>query len=139
MSPDEPVLTLEDNPNKKNLYRVRVASAISIAAAIWLFVSPWVYGADRYLEAWNSWLIAGLIIVCVWLRLAFPSTMPGLSWFVACLGVYIFVSPWLYGYVPDTGRWVNSLCVGVVLFVTGIYGGVSTKGSLNQSPAVRQI
>lgn len=139
MSPDEPVLTIEDRPNKRNLHRVRVASAISMAAAIWFFVSPWVYGAEHIVNAWNCWIIGGVMIGCLWVRLGFPASMPGLSWFVACLGVYIFVSPWLYGYTHNTGRWINSMCVGVVLFVCCIYGGITTKGTLNQSPVARQI
>jgi hypothetical protein len=110
-----------------------------MAAAIWFFVSPWVYGGQHVVNAGYSGLIAGIIIVILWLRLSFPATMPGLSWFVACLGVYIFVSPWLYGYTHNTGRWVNSMCVGVVLFVCCIYGGINTKGTLNQDPVVRQI
>jgi uncharacterized membrane protein len=139
MSPDEPVLTLEDRPNRKNLQQVRVECTISLIAGIWLFVSPWVYGSEHNLNSWNSWLIGGLIITCMWLRLAFPSSMPGLSWFAACLGVYLFVSPWLYGYISNTGRWVNSMCVGIAIALSSICAAAATKGTLEQSPTARQL
>lgn len=139
MSPDEPLLSIDDQPNRKNIHLVRIANAIAMAAAIWFFVSPWVYGAQHSVNAWNCWIVGGVIIGCLWVRLGFPASMPGLNWFVACLAVYIFVSPWLYGYTPNTGRWINSMCVGVVLFVCCIYGGINTKVSLNQNPVVRQI
>jgi hypothetical protein len=36
---------------------IRAASVICLLAGIWLFVSPWVYGAYTSGNAWNSWIV----------------------------------------------------------------------------------
>ena len=36
------------------------------------------------------------------------------------LGIWAFFSPWIYGYVFSSGRFINSLCVGVIVFVLSI-------------------
>jgi hypothetical protein len=38
------------------------------------------------------------------------------------LGIWTFASPWIYGYTGYTGRFINSLCVGVVVFAFGVIG-----------------
>jgi len=38
-------------------------SGINVLVGIWLFVSPWVYGAARNPSAWNSWIVGVLIAV----------------------------------------------------------------------------
>lgn len=87
----------------------------------------------------NSWLIGGLIIACMWLRLALPAGMPWLSWFTACLGAYVFLSPWLYAYIDHTGRWVNCMLLGLAVALSNIVGGAAAKERLNQSATARRI
>jgi hypothetical protein len=36
------------------------------------------------------------------------------------LGIWTFASPWIYGYAAYTERFINSLCVGVVVFVAAL-------------------
>jgi hypothetical protein len=61
--------------------------------------------------------------------------MPGLSWFNACLAVWAFFSPWIYGFTGNTGRFINSLCVGVVVFVLAIISARSTaRTDIEQRP-----
>jgi hypothetical protein len=59
--------------------------------------------------------------------------MASLSWLNALLGIWTFFSPWIYGYTAGTGRFINSLCVGVIVFVLAICSATFT------SKATRQI
>lgn len=98
----------------------RAASTICLLAAIWLFVSPWVYGAFGDGNAWNSWIVGGFIILFSLVRISRPAYGRIFSWINLVLGVWVFFSPWIYGYVANTGRFINSLCVGVVVFLFSI-------------------
>ena len=101
---------------------VTVTSTINLLAGIWLFVSPWVYGAYTNPNAWNGWILGAVIAILAAIRLSNPGGLRIFSWVNMALGVYVFFSPWIYNYVGDTGRLVNSLCVGVIVFVMAISG-----------------
>jgi len=108
---------------------VKLASGINILAGLWLFVSPWVYTVWHLHNAWNAWIIGALIAIFAAIRVSSPDGTPFFSWINVLLGIWTFVSPWMYGYVGDTGRFVNSLCVGVVVFILAI-------ASLRSSPRI---
>ena len=98
---------------------MRPASTIALLAGIWLFVSPWVYGAAASPNAWNSWIVGALIFIFAATRLNRPRLV-SLSWLNVILAVWTFISPWIYGYAGNTGRFINSLCVGVIVFVAAM-------------------
>jgi hypothetical protein len=99
---------------------VRTASTIVLLAGIWYFVSPWVYGAYGQSSAWNAWIVGALIFILGCSRVARPARLAGLSWCNVVLGIWAFFSPWIYGYAGTQGRFVNSLCVGIIVFVLSI-------------------
>jgi uncharacterized membrane protein len=99
----------------------RAVSTICLLAGIWLFVSPWVYGAYTNGNAWNCWIVGGFMILFGIIRIARPAYSTVFSWCNMILGIWVFCSPWIYGYAGiNTGRFINSLCVGVVVFVCSI-------------------
>jgi hypothetical protein len=59
-----------------------------------------------------------------------------LSWFNVALGVWTFASPWIFGYVDGAGRFVNSLCVGFIVFCTAIVGANSERESHHTTSTV---
>ncbi|HZS53636.1 MAG TPA: SPW repeat protein [Bryobacteraceae bacterium] len=105
----------------------RGASTICLLAGIWFFVSPWVYGAAGSANAWNSWIIGAVMFIVGAVRLGSPVYSAGLSWLNTVLGIWVFFSPWIYGYVGNTGRFINSLCVGVIVFVLSIVSAMSSR------------
>lgn len=116
----------------------KAATGINLLAGIWLFVSPWVYGYDHAMNAWNGWIIGFLIALFAAVRLGSPM-QSWLSWINCALGVWTFFTPWIYGFTGDTPRFVNSLVVGVIVFVLGL---LSAKASVHPMrptapPAVR--
>jgi hypothetical protein len=99
----------------------KAVSTICLLAGIWLFVSPWVYGAYTNANAWNSWIVGGFMILFAIVRIARPAYSTVLSWCNMVLGIWTFFSPWIYGYAgTNTARFINSLCVGVIVFVFSI-------------------
>ncbi len=98
----------------------KVASTIALLAGIWFFVSPWVYGAYTSPNAWNSWIVGAIIIIIAAIRLSSPPMLSWLAWINCVLGIWAFVSPWVYGYTGNTGRFVNSLVVGIIVFIAAV-------------------
>jgi hypothetical protein len=102
--------------------KIKAAGIISLLAGIWLFLSPWVYGAQSAPNAYNTWTAATAIIIFSVLRIGSPVKTRMLGAVTLLVGVWVFAAPWLYGYSASTGRLANSLCVGVIVFVTGTAG-----------------
>lgn len=120
MTPNEPISTNVGTAVANRLQGVRAASTICLLAGIWFFVSPWVYGAYTNGNAWNSWIVGAAMFVLGCVRVSRPAYSVALSWWNMVLGIWAFCSPWIYGYTGNTGRFINSLCVGVVVFVLAI-------------------
>ena len=124
------------NPSMQDKYgeSMKVASTITLLAGLWFFISPWVYGADAVRSAWNSWIVGAAVVILAAIRLSRPLGTVSLSWINCVLGIWTFFSPWIYGYVSETGRSVNSFCVGVIMLLTAVWSATSTHHM--QHPAV---
>ena len=112
--------------DKKRVNEVRTASTIALLVGIWFFISPWVYGVGMVANSWDSWIVGAAIVILAAFRLGYPAKTEALSWLNCLLGIWAFVSPWIYGYTMDHPRFINSLCVGVILFVASIASATST-------------
>ena len=104
---------------------MKAASTIALLAGIWLFISPWVYGAYTNGNAFNSWIVGALIAILAGIQLSSLAVSSGLAWINCLLAIWTFISPWVFGYTGNTGRFVNSLCVGVIVFLVEIRNAVS--------------
>jgi hypothetical protein len=128
MTPNNMASGFQENSNK--LAGTRAVNIICLLAGIWFFVSPWVYGAPLTGEAWNSWIVGALMFIFGCAQIVRPTFSTSLSWANMVLGIWAFFSPWLYGYVFNTGLLVNSLCVGVIVFVLSIAAAAMSRRSL---------
>ena len=100
-------------------------------AGIWLFVSPWVYGGGERLRI--EQLVAGAVIVILAAIRSGNAPVP-LRLVNALLGVWVFVSPWVYGYAGNTGRLINSLGVGMLVFFLSLGAEVTKTGPSPHRP-----
>jgi hypothetical protein len=107
----------------------KLAAGINLLTGVWVFVSPWVYGAAGNPNAWNSW-IAGAAVALFALARMNDAGSRGISWINTILGAWLFISPWVFGYTGNTGRYINSLCAGVLIFVLSIYNARSHSSGL---------
>jgi hypothetical protein len=125
-------------PNETTVARAdaaKVTGGINLLAGIWVFVSPWVYGAGSNSNAWNSWIVGALIAFFALIRWANPSGARWLGWANMILGAWLFISPWVYGYTPNTGRFINSLCAGVIIFILSAYGASTLRTPMTHQPS----
>jgi hypothetical protein len=120
MTPNDPSANNTNVAANASYNGVRTASTIVLLAGIWYFVSPWIYGTYGQSNAWNAWVVGAIIFSLGCSRVARPALWIGLSWCNMVLGIWTFFSPWIYGYTGTQGRFVNSLCVGIVVFVLSI-------------------
>lgn len=104
---------------------IRAASTICLLAGIWLFVSPWVYGGAANSSAFNAWFVGAAIFLIGCLRVARPAYSTGFSWVNAVLGAWVICSPWVYGYTANSGRFINSLCVGAIVLACALWSGIA--------------
>ncbi len=117
MTPQEPINTttgmnapasnVDMNNTGAKLGGIRAASVICLLAGIWLFVSPWVYGAYTSGNAWNSWIVGAAIFLLACVRVARPAYSTAISWVNLVLGIWVFFSPWIYGYAGGQYRPVH--------------------------------
>jgi hypothetical protein len=105
----------------------KTASTIVLLAGIWYFFSPWIYGANAHGNAWNAWIVGALLFIFGVIRVSRSVGTVGLSWLSALLGIWVFFSPWIFAYTANTGRFINSLCVGVIVFVVAIVSARSSR------------
>jgi hypothetical protein len=120
MLPSESTNSSAISSTNARLNGVRAASTIVLLAGIWFFVSPWVYGAYSHPNAWNSWIVGAVIFILGCIRVWRPAYSSALSWCNTVLGIWAFFSPWIYAYTGNQDRFINSLCIGVIVVVLSI-------------------
>ena len=98
----------------------KAAATINILLGMWLFITPWVFGEYRNANAWNAWIAGVLIVLVAGVRMGGSERWKSLPWFNVLFGAWVFASPWIYRYTGDTARFVDSLCIGVVVFVLSL-------------------
>ena len=114
---------------------IRVTAGLNLLVALWFFVSPWVYGAHMAPNAWNSWIVGAVLVIAALVEMNSDVRMAmNWNWLSIMLSIWVFFSPWVYGYTANTGRFINSLCVGVVAFVLAVI--TSTMASRSSSSTV---
>jgi hypothetical protein len=103
------------------------ASSIVLAAGMWFFLSPWVYGFYLLRGSWNNWIIGAMITILAIVRLSAADLKrtQWISWINCLLAIWIFVSPWIDQYRDNTDRLINSLCVGVILFAVAMFSALA--------------
>lgn len=96
----------------------------NLIIAIWFFISPWVLAfgyttaaaGTPTVAAWNAWILSVLVFL-VALTAMGRRAVNGQEWFNLVLGVWIFIAPWVLGFVgaPDAAwdHWI----VGALVFL----------------------
>jgi SPW repeat-containing protein len=70
--------------------------------------------------------VAEKVAILAAIRLGHPAKTEALSWINCLMGVWAFVSPWIYGYEGEQGRLFNSFCIGVIVFIAAMWSASGT-------------
>jgi len=101
---------------------------LNLILAVWLFISPWILPvAAAGPWAWDAWIVG--IIVAVLSIAALSQMAQWEDWINLLLGVWLFVSPWIFGYATTPPAAWNSWIVGVLFFLIGIWGVVAARST----------
>lgn len=110
----------------------------NLILAIWLFISPWILqfsgpapagGATTGgVAAWDAWVL-GVIVFIVALsaigRMEFWQ-----EWINLLLGIWIFIAPWVLGFVPVSNASWDHWIVGVLIFLVSLSNVSAGRRSL---------
>lgn len=112
--------------------QVKTASGLNFLAGLWLIISPWVFGATMRGTgaAWNSVIVGIIIAVFAAIRFFAPRSAVGLSWINALLGVWMIISPWIYGYAANAAWLWNSIILGIIVVVLGVWSATGARGGV---------
>ncbi|HWH51483.1 MAG TPA: SPW repeat protein [Gemmatimonadaceae bacterium] len=100
---------------------IRVASGLNFLAAIYLIISAWMRDVGG--GATPNAIIFG-IIVAILAASRFSGARPWAAWIDALIGIWMIISPWIYGYAGGGWMW-NSIIVGVIMLVLGVWSATA--------------
>lgn len=110
-----------------------VTEGLTLLAAAFLAVSPWIVGFRTLPTITVNNLIAGGILVVLVLGLsAAYGRLHGLTWVVPVLGIWTIIAPWSMAGAVDTTRtiWTNVFTGGVIVllgFLLTLFGVMRAK------------
>lgn len=114
--------------------RARAFDWLIVILAIWLFISPWVFGnwANSYAaeaSSWNAWIV-GVIFFLVALSAIGARIRFGAEWINVIAAIWLFISPWVLGFAGSkpAASW-NDWVLGVVVFLLALGAINSVRGS----------
>jgi hypothetical protein len=120
-------IRLVNNPRDN---QVKVASGLNFLVGIWLIISPWVYGSIyRVGSAWNNIIVGIIIAIFAAIRFFSPRSAVGLSWINALLGIWMIISPWIYGYANNSARLWNSVIFGIIVLILALWSASATRAT----------
>lgn len=105
----------------------RVATFFGFLAASWFFVSPWsFFGLSEQTDAWNNWGVGALLIAFTIFRMVAPRASYFFVYANMVGGLWIMLSPFVFGYFGDTPRLTNSIGCGAVILVCSLVARMHT-------------
>lgn len=99
----------------------QTTSAVTALLAAWLIVSPWLLGipsgtlATPPIDfALDIVVIGSLLLAASAMRINLAKTVP-FNWLEVILGVWLILSPWMFGYGSGDVQTWNCVAVGAVV------------------------
>lgn len=119
------------HPHHDHASQVRLASGLNFIAGIYLLISAWIGGVNAGNHA--NGIIAGIVVAVLAATRFSGATGPWASWIDALIGVWLIISPWVYGYAGSGMEW-NSIVVGIIMVVLGVWSALAGDAHEEQVP-----
>ena len=104
---------------------VKTASGLAVLFSLWLIVSPFVLGFAGSTGMWDAVVVGVVVLVLAWIRYANPSGTAVLSWLVALLGVWLILSPYVFGMSGVTTLLWDYFVTGAAFIVFGAWAALT--------------
>lgn len=105
----------------------------NIVLGVWCFITPWIVTNKMSHEgakmmSWNAWIVGAAIVVVAWAALL--ELKPWEEWMNLVLGIWLIVTPWIFGFVQDRTSLWNSVLTGfAVAVISGLALPTAQKAS----------
>src|SRR5690348_12109335 len=99
--------------------RLKVASGLNFIAGIYLLISAWIGAANGGSRA-NGIVFGSIVAILAAMRFS-ESTGKWASVINALIGIWLIISPWVYGSAGEGYMW-NSIVVGIIVLILGAWG-----------------
>ena len=103
--------------------QLRVASGLNFIAGIYLLISAWIGAVNGGSRA--NGIIFGIIVAILAAMRFSESTGKWASVINALIGIWLIISPWVYGSAGDGYMW-NSIIVGIIMLILGAWAAGSS-------------
>jgi hypothetical protein len=105
-----------------DLWQIHWASGANILFGAWLFVAPWLLAYAQDIIRWNDTITGVVLVVLATLRFIHPIGRFWISWFNACIGLWMIAAPFVLHCQHPTAQ-VNDITLGMAIFVVGAVSG----------------
>jgi hypothetical protein len=105
--------------------QIRTASGLAVLFSLWLIVSPFVLSFAGSTGMWDAVVVGVIVLVLAWIRYANPLNTSALSWLVALLGVWLIVSPYVFGMSGVTRLLWDYFVCGAAFIVFGAWAALA--------------
>lgn len=98
--------------------QVVLASGVTLIAGIWLIIAPFELGFTSYRDAeWDSIVVGVAVAIVAATRIWGGRDVRCLSWVNVVLGLWIIVSPWVFGNGGVRDILLSDVIAGIVVVV----------------------
>lgn len=111
--------------------QVKVASGLNVLFGLWLIISPFVMGFSALSTAamWDAIIVGIIVAVLAAIRFFNTDSSSALSWINALLGIWMIISPWIFGVAGMTGALWDFIIVGIAFLVFGVWSALATPAT----------
>jgi hypothetical protein len=110
--------------------RTKAPSGIIVLLSLWLILSPFVLSFAGSTGMWNAVIVGAIALLLGWLRFNNPFDAPMFSWVVVLLGVWLIMSPFVFGMSGVTTLLWDYILVGLGYIVFGAAAAMATPSQL---------
>lgn len=110
--------------------QVTTASGLNILAGLWLIISPFVLGYSALRGTmWNDIIVGIIVAVVAAVKIFRGRDLPWLSWINVVLGIWLILSPFIFGNASDTRVLYNEIIVGIIVAVLAAWSALGARGT----------
>jgi SPW repeat-containing protein len=110
--------------------QTKAPNGMIVLLSLWLILSPFVLSFAGSTGMWNAVIVGAAALLLGWLRFNNPYDAPMLSWVVVLLGLWLILSPFVFGMSGVTTLLWDYILVGLGYILFGAWSAMSTPSPL---------